>query len=1032
MKQRWFILLLYIYSSASSQTITDYSFRYIDQSRGLLNNNIHSIAQDRRGFMWIGTDNGLQRYDGVKFVNYQSEINWNNNSINIADIYPRNNDIWFICNFQLGKFDFLKNTFQKVNDESLLGDTSYDYDTYKGNDSQSWKVNSFIINKYDRARSKASLYINDVPTKYQNKRIIVDYEKKQTWVSSGDGLILFDMITKKAYDKDHNPFHHPLLELSAKIGLSQVMIDRKHNIWVFTGSAEFYRYNPDTKKLVKYSIYGPKGSSKQVNNFNNYFVDCIFQDSHNAIWLGSENAGLLRYSEAKDKFFPVTSTMQSNSGIQYNHTIYCIFEDREENIWVGTDKGITIFNPYHNYFKSIRLLKSANASLPYNEINGIIEAEDQSLMIGTWGSGFAAYDKQSKFTSTFYLKGNYEKNYIWCFIKTDNEKIWIGCQHGYIHIYESVGKKIITIHPPQLNNSTIRCMRKDKHGNIWFGLHNGEIAEWEKKSNTFISFKATLGVSLLSAPVFNIFIDRSENIWVCTNDGFKQFDPTQRMYSAVYLPDKLTKTSISSHATRGIDELNDSTLVIGTVNGGLVFFNTRTRNFSNLSTKEGMPGNNILAVKKDKLGDIWFTTDYNLFKYNNQLKTVTSYNFNTGIINSSFSDNNFIISKNGSWLTTTGTEVISFYPYNLKEENHTKDVTITGFKIADKEMFIDSLLFQQKPIILNYRQNFVKIEFAALNFTNLQQPKYYYQLKGVDKDWVIADHNAFATYTNLDPGTYSFSVRTEDGDLHPGITSFSIIITPPVWKTWWFTSLIILAAVLCIYLLVVKRIKTIRHESELKRKIIETEMQALRAQMNPHFIFNCLNSIDNLIQTNQKDKATTYLAKFAKLIRVVLDSSKNNVIPFYKDYEALKLFLQLEQFRSSNKFEYELKADDELLLGDYKVPPLLVQPFIENAIHHGLMNKIGKDKKLSVHVTIDSNAIKYIITDNGVGRKKALDLKLLNKPEHVSYGIQISTERIHLYNRSTYPENIIITDLYNDGMPAGTKVEINILINKQN
>ncbi len=214
----------------------------------------------------------------------------------------------------------------------------------------------------------------------------------------------------------------------------------------------------------------------------------------------------------------------------------------------------------------------------------------------------------------------------------------------------------------------------------------------------------------------------------------------------------------------------------------------------------------------------------------------------------------------------------------------------------------------------------------------------------------------------------------------------------------------------------------------INEKLSEARLDALRSQMNPHFIFNCINAIDNLIQTNKRDKATTYLTRFAKLIRVVLDSSKNNVVPFYKDYEALNLFLQLEQFRCSNKFEYEIKADEEILNSDYKVPPLLVQPFIENAIHHGLMNKQDKNKKLSVNIGVENEKIKYSIIDNGVGRQKALQIKNLNKPEHISYGIQISKERIHLYNNNGKEKDIEIIDLYENGKAVGTRVDISIKI----
>jgi len=212
----------------------------------------------------------------------------------------------------------------------------------------------------------------------------------------------------------------------------------------------------------------------------------------------------------------------------------------------------------------------------------------------------------------------------------------------------------------------------------------------------------------------------------------------------------------------------------------------------------------------------------------------------------------------------------------------------------------------------------------------------------------------------------------------------------------------------------------------LKRKALELEMQALRAQMNPHFIFNCLSAIDNLIQTSQADKATSYLARFAKLIRGVLDSSKNNVVPFQKDFETLRLYLEMEQFRCNNKFSYNLTAEQELLNGDYKVPPLIIQPFIENAIHHGLLNKQDSNRQLEVSAQLKDEHIIYSITDNGIGRKRSAVLKEMNRPEQQSYGIAITRERIHLHNKNGKTNDVQITDLEQDGMAVGTKAIIRI------
>ena len=215
-------------------------------------------------------------------------------------------------------------------------------------------------------------------------------------------------------------------------------------------------------------------------------------------------------------------------------------------------------------------------------------------------------------------------------------------------------------------------------------------------------------------------------------------------------------------------------------------------------------------------------------------------------------------------------------------------------------------------------------------------------------------------------------------------------------------------------------------QSVLKRKAMELEMQALRAQMNPHFIFNCLSAIDNLIQTKQSDKATSYLARFAKLIRSVLDSSKKNLVPFQMDLETIQLYLEMEKFRCNDKFLYEINVEPVLLHGDFKVPPLIVQPFLENAIHHGLLNKKENDKHLQLKIKLCDEFIVYSIIDNGIGREKAAGFKERNKPDHQSYGISITRERIHLHNQNGIYDDLVITDLENEGVPSGTKAVIRI------
>ena len=331
---------------------------------------------------------------------------------------------------------------------------------------------------------------------------------------------------------------------------------------------------------------------------------------------------------------------------------------------------------------------------------------------------------------------------------------------------------------------------------------------------------------------------------------------------------------------------------------------------------------------------------------------------------------------------------------------------------------------------LTHMQKQVQFEFSSPGFINEKQIMYSYRLvENAAAAWSAPANQHIVSYASLQPGSYHFEVRTLGWNGEWGKpATYDFMISPPFWQTWWFRSLLIILIAFFVYGLLKRRIKTIRHEAEMKQKIAETEMMALRAQMNPHFIFNCLNSIDNLIQMDEKEKATLYLSKFAKLIRSILENASNNTVPCWRDMETLQLYLELEALRFDHKFSYQVIIDPMILSGDYKVPPLVIQPFVENAIHHGLLNKIEGDKKLLVKVFVTANHIHYLIEDNGIGRKLAATYKQQNKLAYASMGMQITEERINIFNQRNNG-SVKISDICDEkNRPLGTKVEVSLII----
>ncbi|RTL60695.1 MAG: hypothetical protein EKK37_00625 [Sphingobacteriales bacterium] len=1042
------ILLILYYFTTGLKVYTQpeklYTFRHIDQSGGLLNNNVSYIKQDAKGFIWIVTPGGLQRYDGSRFVNYPYDPR-SSDSIDYIAGGPSDfscdtgkNKLW-IADKKIKETD-LNTTREIVYDApQLLKNDSFGFELYTDYLNDRWYAGRYGVIRTDPVSKKNIPYLLTTPqvSPHISRRVLLDTLNDQLWVGGSDGLLLFDKKTRKVYSHANNPLHHPLLAQLTGSKSAVLLMDAFNNIWLVTLSnpSVFYRYNIVTHTIKTYSLYKINSNIKeqqlaQQDKAAPLILYTFFEDNHHVLWITTGYSGLLRYDREADDFSVFGKTKAIENSISYSYDIFTIFQDRDENIWVGSDKGISIFNPYRQNFYVVRHEEGNDASLPNSEINACTLVAGGDILAGTWGGGITIFDNQWHFKRNIHFDKPEENNLIWTFIQREDSTTLVGCQHGYIHIYYPVNGKIETIRPPEMNSSTVFSMAKDGAGNVFFGLYNGEIALWNRNQDKFYGYhRNPLNTTQKLPPVSQIYIDPENRCWAGTAYGLKLFDPVKKEFLFTYLPDNKNTQFYSTNWITDIEIYNDTTLLLGTMYDGPLLFNVNTTRFSRLDIPDARLLTAVWAVKKDETGNFWFTSDYGLYKYIPGSKKLFTYSIENSMLNSSFRQQKFSVLNDGRWLINTKSEIISFNPHELNDKmrNDARVVVITGFKVYDKTISIDSLLYRNQPVQLSYQQNFITIDFASLDFSFLHEINYFYQLSGIDKDWVNADKRNFANYTNLKPGDYVFKVRSGNSDDPRLITSFMISIAPPFWQTIPFRVAVVLLVLILLYGFFYWRINNVRRQAVLKQKITETEMMALRAQMNPHFIFNCLNSIDNLIQINEKEKATLYLSKFARLIRFVLESSRNNVVPCWKDIETLKLYLELEQFRWDNKFICEFYVEDEIINGDYKVPPLIIQPFIENAIHHGLLNKDHEDRVLKVHIRPHQQFILYTIEDNGVGRVEAQKYQQPDFYKQQSLGMQITTERINLFNQHNNGW-VHITDLKDEaGKAAGTKVEIKLL-----
>ncbi len=471
---------------------------------------------------------------------------------------------------------------------------------------------------------------------------------------------------------------------------------------------------------------------------------------------------------------------------------------------------------------------------------------------------------------------------------------------------------------------------------------------------------------------------------------------------------------------------------IGTGTNGIIIYDRDT--IFNINTKNGLSNNNINSFfKKDTI--IWVSTQNGLNKITllsdkiNDKYKIEIFSTLDGLASNEINDiyikdlTAYVASKKGLSKFNTKKLITNSYP---------PPIYINNVSILEKDTSV------QSSYILSHKNNSINIEFVGLNYKNQYNKTYKYQIvrHGQEANWIETNEN-HVRLSFLPPGQYTFKVLAINENNIESINpaSVDIFIKPPYWKSWWFIGLIIISTIIIIagVLLTIYYIKIseIKRRNTLERKLLleinKFRQQALSQQMNPHFIFNTLNSIQFYIYDNDINSSTQYLSKFSKLMRVILNNSQHDTIPVQKELEAMQLYLELESMRLENQLNYEISTNDvdvEL----YQIHPLLIQPYVENSIWHGLVHKEG-EKNIKIEVRNNKDSILCIIEDDGIGRQKAMEIREKKNKRHISYGTNITGKRIDsinkLFNQDFKVEYIDLKD--DNGNACGTKVLLQIL-----
>jgi len=1018
-------------------------FQHLTDVQGLSNNRVWAITQDKYGLIWIGSQDGLNRFDGYKVDVYRNEPG-NKNSL--PNNYVRclftdsHGVVWIGTGNGLAYYDYRSNSFQSFfrgkGEDSLPGNSIsvINEDVY----GILWIGTNTGLCSFDIKNKRFQRFLHNDQSNSISSDHIRDIEfapDGAMWITTGKGLNRLDLSTMRFTSFFHDP--KDTTTLSGNI-LTQIAMDKDGNIWTSVNETIYLEcFNTKTYRVRHYRNF----TEKQSHIANNTPRD-IFIDRTGRLWVGTDQGGLYLFLPVKNIFYQYIADILDPNKLQSN-TVIAMYQDNSNMIWLGTQTGVERFNPNESKFIVYRPKSIASLAVAHNSVQAIAEDPSHRLWIGTF-NGIFILDRNTGAYTNYQFRANdpytLSNNVVQSLCRDKRGNMWAGTMGG-LNLFDPVHKRFRRFYTKKddvRGIAFILSIFSCKNGDLFFGGQGG-LSKFDFNNNSVHH--------LSDEAVTVIFEDNREMLWIGLGGGGgaggglikynRSTGERQRFSNIVDDTSSLPSNFISS-----VVQDHEGVIWIGT-GTGLCRFNETAKKFTTFSEKNGSPKGQVGQLLVDDKDRIWMSAAGGISMLNASRTKFSHYDPADGLQGREFGRS--ASKTHDGYLCYGGKYGFNiFHPDSLRINNFIPQVILKRIMIFDEALKMDSSFTELKTLKLSYKQNFFSFEFAALNYDHPEKNQYDYQLINFDKKVVHNGTNRVFSYTNVPPGNYILKVTASNNDDVWNTAGFELelIIIPPFWATWWFKSLVVLVLIGSILLFFRGRENRIRKEearqTAINKQIAEIRMTALRGQMNPHFIFNSLNSIQHFITTRDKEEALNYLSKFSKLIRKILENSRENTVSIGNELQLLELYIQLEQLRFSNKFDYHISIDEKIDKENTEIPPLLIQPYIENAILHGLINKSEKgDLWLSLE---RSNGLLICkIEDNGIGRARAQEIERGKVSRHKSLGIKVTEERISgLFELLEYKMEVVVEDLFEIKQvpgktpePAGTRVTISIPVKEE-
>lgn len=964
-------------------------FEHINEQKGLDQINVLSLHQGPNHYLWVGTYFGLLRYDGNEFEKI-IELDGNIDETSILSISSNLTHVFALNKKRIYSID--KNTLAVKN-------TPFSEHTIIKPHKIIALRNSLLIAaenglwKYELSTHIISnIHPGSPVTDLQN------IETGKVIYSNAEGFHAYYPFIDKSIPFSHKPSS---LILRFWVNKNQDIAWLEADHVCYLGRIEFN--NLHIRK--SFEIDKINKSSGLIKYKNYYYVG-----TKKGLLAISENGGWNYINHNEEEFFSLSQNFVS-----------CMLVDNTNNFWVGSEiSGLNLHHPGRYLFPVVSYLQGLNMS-KCKEILSFAETNSGDILFQSTLGDLGVFDPK-KIQIKKWVKTDFIGNCIVNKIDQQNSFL-IGTPDGLFEYNHQQEKITFLSTKNKIKNfeSDIKNILPVGQNLYWMGGSDGLFLYHAKTKETLAYFSIS-NSNLGSNNIRNISFKNKNSLLISTSKGLYDFDIKKNNFTLIPLSTDKKEPMVTSSKIA-----SNGNIWVSTAGKGVFILKANGKKLC-LNVKTGLPTSQVYSLTFNQAEtECWVSSNKGLSCINMQNFTIKNFYTNDGLQSHEFFESSVLNSSTGN-LFFGGVAGFNFFdPSQIKLEKEIKRIAIKGVSTFNKKL----------PYQVYYKipssQNYLTFDFTALDFSLNNSNTYFYKIEGLDTGFSEIGNRRFASFGQLSPGEYEFKVKVSNanGNMISNEASLPFKIVPVFYQTLWFkilsSFLIAILMAVIIYLQTQKAIKEEKEKGIQDNLIALLELKALRAQMNPHFIFNSLNSIQYFVINNDKAEAAKYMSKFAKLIRMILDVSEQTFVSISSKVEFLKLYTDLEALRLNNSFIAEYWIDP-LLDQNILIPTLLIQPHVENAIWHGLQSKQG-DKKLTIRFFyLNESMIQVVIEDNGIGREAAMSSKKQKIGLHQSKGFKLSEDRIKTLKKlfGSQPK-IEIIDLFDqNNLACGTKVIINV------